>query len=412
MTPEVLYRWSTAAQLVSVLMIAVFFATLARSVHRAEVRWWAQAWWFDFVAVALTLFYWVVSPGAIGSFVIRALYVAGKLAFVLLLVQGAWAIRQPGAQWLALRVRVGLVLVAVVAAGTLLTSIADVGVATQSVMGLLFLWCGSALLRARPVVPAWLGLGFLVRGALGLVEATAYTWNGLPPGTFDPTTTNYIALFLGAHSSLDLTSEWLLALGGVLAITKRSQAEMELTNANLLAVQEQLRNVADRDPLTALANRRGLAQAFRSVYEHGAVLVFLDLDNFKSVNDTFGHAAGDRCLERFAIALRATFRPEDVLVRYAGDEFIAVCDGMDVAMAQSRVSAMRERLLADTDPPPIQFSAGVVAVGARENPAAVLEAADAAMYLDKKHRAQERASRASVAMRRTSEMLIKVVEPR
>ena len=408
MTPELLYRWSTAAQLVSVLLIALFYASLARSVNRAEVRWWALAWWFDLAAMALTLRYWVATPAHTEAVVIRSLYVAGKLAFVLLLVQGAWAVRTPGARWLSTGARVGLFLAALLAA-VMLPSVDSVGVFTQSMIGVLLLWCGVALLRARPGVSRWLALGFVVRGLLGLVESLAYAGHAMAPGTFSPETSRLIGLFLGAHSSLDLISEWVLALGGVLAITRRTQAEMESTNADLLLVQEQLRNVADRDPLTALANRRGLAQAFRNVYERGAVLVFCDLDNFKQVNDTFGHAVGDACLVRFATAFRDTFRPEDVLVRYAGDEFIAVCDGMDVAMAQARVAELRDRLQSDITPPPILFSAGVVAVGERENPAVVLEAADAAMYLDKKQRAQERASRATLAMRRTSEML-KVVD--
>jgi diguanylate cyclase (GGDEF)-like protein len=408
-TPELLYKWSTAAQLVSVLLIALFYASLARSVNRAEVRWWALAWWFDLAAMALTLRYWVATPAHTEAVVLRSLYVGGKLAFVLLLVQGAWAVRTPGAKWLSTGARVGLFFAALLVAALLLRSIDAVGVLTQSVMGVLLLWCGVALLRSRPAVPRWLALGFVIRGLLGLVESLAYAGHAMTPDTFSAETLRTIGLFLGAHSSMDLISEWVLALGGVLAITRRTQAEMESTNADLLLVQEQLRNVADRDPLTALANRRGLAQAFRNVYERGAVLVFCDLDNFKQVNDTFGHAVGDACLVRFATAFRDTFRPEDVLVRYAGDEFIAVCDGMDVAKAQERVAELRDRLQSDITPPPILFSAGVVAVGERENPAAVLEAADAAMYLDKKQRAQERASRATLAMRRTSEML-KVVD--
>ncbi len=405
MTPELLYQWSTAAQLVSVLMISLFYATLARSVNRAEARWWALAWWFDLAAMALTLRYWVATPSPAEAFVIRSLYVGGKLAFALLLVQGAMAVRKAGAVWLSATVRAALIVAAIIGAAVFLTGISRVGIATQSVIGVLLLGCGVALLRARRTVPVWLALGFLARGALGLIEAAVYAADALPAGTFSPETASFLKNFLGAHSSMDLIGEWVLALGGVLAITRRTQAEMESTNTDLLLVQEQLRNVADRDPLTALANRRGLAQAFRSVYESGAVLVFCDLDNFKTVNDTFGHAVGDECLVRFATAFRATFRPKDVLVRYAGDEFIAVCDGMDVGMAQARVNELRERLMAETERPQIMFSAGVVAVGERENPAAVLEAADAAMYLDKKHRAQERESRAMVAMRRTSEML-------
>jgi diguanylate cyclase (GGDEF)-like protein len=397
-----LYQWSTVAQLVTVLMIALFYTTLARSVRRSEVVWWQASWWWNFVALAATVAFWFFTFPPTGTSLIRGAYVGCKTASVLLLVQGALAMRQPGARWLSTRELTGVSLATALVGMLFLATVGRVGIAVQGPMGVLFLLCGVNLLRGRVELTRWLGVGFLLRGSFALVEAAAYLADSLPAGTLTAEQARLIQLFLGSHSAIDVVGEWLLALGGVLAITRRTQNEMESANADLRTVQDQLRNLADRDPLTSLANRRALAVAFRSVYDEGAALVFLDLDAFKIINDTMGHAVGDACLRRFADALRHSFRPEDVIVRYAGDEFVVVCAGADVGTAEARVDSMRDRLLQDPELPTIQFSAGVVALASHADADAALEAADSAMYENKKARAMDRASRPNIARARLS----------
>jgi diguanylate cyclase (GGDEF)-like protein len=379
-----LYQWSTAAQLISVLMIALFYATLARSLRRAEVQWWARAWWWNFAALCLTCVYWFFTPPPVASVILRSLYVAGKTAYALMLIQGAWALREAGATWLSKRTINIIVGMSVLVAGAFLTSINLVGIAVQGILGVLFLCCGTMLFRARAKLTAWLGIAFLARGSFAFVEAVAYGANTLPAGTFSPRVTSGIALFLGAHSSIDLAAEWLLALGGIVAVLRRGQKELESANDGLRRVQDELRRLVDVDPLTELANRRALPEAFRDVYDTGATLVFFDIDDFKQVNDTYGHPAGDDCLRRVASALRATFRPSDVVVRYAGDEFLVVCKGMDVPTANLRVERLRATLADVTrDDIPLEFSAGVVELQPRQDAEAALREADAAMYAAK-----------------------------
>jgi len=96
MTGALLYQWSTAAQLISVLMIALFYATLAQSLRRAEVLWWARGWWWNFGALSLACTYWFVTPPPVAAVVLRSLYVGGKAAYALMLIQGAWALRGRG----------------------------------------------------------------------------------------------------------------------------------------------------------------------------------------------------------------------------------------------------------------------------------------------------------------------------
>jgi GGDEF domain-containing protein len=112
----------------------------------------------------------------------------------------------------------------------------------------------------------------------------------------------------------------------VLALSERAQREMLRTNAELLAAQEGLRRLVDRDPLTALANRRSLPEVFRAVQPKGATLLFFDLDGFQAhQRPARGHQVGDECLKRFAAGpARELSDPRDAVIRYAGDEFLVV----------------------------------------------------------------------------------------
>ncbi|MEO5817952.1 MAG: GGDEF domain-containing protein [Gemmatimonadaceae bacterium] len=384
MTGVLLYQWSTAAQLISVLMIALFYATLARSLRRADVVWWARSWWCNFAALALAFTYWFFTPPPFGTIVVRALYVGGKFAYALLLIEGAWALRAPGGTWLSRRALSIIIGASVLLGAVVLSTINLVGIAVQGTMGVLFLWCGVVLFRERAKLAAWLGIAFLARGSFALVEAFAYGANTAPPGTFSPELASRIALFLGAHSSIDIAAEWLLALGGVVALARRSQDELQTANEGLLCVQGELRRLVDVDPLTELANRRVLPEAFRDVFMSGAALVFCDIDDFKQVNDTYGHPAGDVCLQRFAGALRTTFRPTDVIVRYAGDEFLVVCKGMELSLAHARVERLRAKLAeGGRTEIPLEFSAGIVELRPQQDAEEALRDADAAMYAAK-----------------------------
>jgi diguanylate cyclase (GGDEF)-like protein/PAS domain S-box-containing protein len=118
-----------------------------------------------------------------------------------------------------------------------------------------------------------------------------------------------------------------------------------------LAFETQLAHQANHDPLTGLPNRTLLAEYIAGRFRPGAgglACLFLDLDNFKVVNDSLGHAAGDELLIEVAKRLRATVRPGDLVARFGGDEFVVVCENVDesstVALAERVSLALAEPL--------------------------------------------------------------------
>jgi diguanylate cyclase (GGDEF)-like protein len=154
---------------------------------------------------------------------------------------------------------------------------------------------------------------------------------------------------------------------------------------------EALRHRALHDPLTKLPNRllvedrlaQALAKSARAGTRTG--VLFLDLDRFKAVNDTYGHLAGDRLLIAVADRLSSTLRPGDTLARVAGDEFLVVCEGIsDLGHAEqiaARIHGVLEAPFAiEPNALAISASIGVAVADPSERAADLVLHADGALY--------------------------------
>jgi len=180
--------------------------------------------------------------------------------------------------------------------------------------------------------------------------------------------------------------------------TERDTLQAELAAA--LRAKGALRELAYHDELTGLPNRGllydrlglAIAHAYRQA-SHLAVL-FLDLDDFKAVNDSLGHGSGDRLLVDLATRLRRSVRAGDTVARFGGDEFVVLLDGVSGAEDAAHVAAkVLEAVRA-----PFRLEGHGVSIGASvgvsvypadgTSPDALVRSADAAMYRDKHRRAQ------------------------
>jgi diguanylate cyclase len=164
--------------------------------------------------------------------------------------------------------------------------------------------------------------------------------------------------------------------------------------ARVRELEGELRRLSDEvstDALTQVANRRGLMQAFeveraRLERQGGDLAVaLLDIDNFKKLNDSLGHAAGDTALKALAERVRTSLRPVDLVARYGGEEFVVLLPGSPPDEAREALTRLQRALSAslfmhDEREVFVTFSAGVTAYRAGEAIEAALERADEAMY--------------------------------
>ena len=381
-----LWRWSTSVQLTSLAMATAFFALLAGASRRPELRSWTRAWFANFLALAVTSVYWVLQPASLFP-LISLLYLAAKAVFVALLMQGVWLMLHRAGRWYTTRQISAVVLIYAVTGAALCRDLVSIGILQHTVLGLTLVGFAIATWRSQQKSVQWLAAGIGIRGVLSLGESFAYVLQAVQPGAgLLGALVAPAGMFLSASSSFDTAAEWLMLLGAVLAVSDSIRRELQDANRDLVAAQEDLRRFADRDPLTALVNRRSLPEIFRAVQPNGALMLFFDLDGFKKINDLHGHAAGDVCLKLFAAALRDSFRPDDHVIRYGGDEFLVVATGLDEAGAQARVDEVRKRMLRTKEGESIcKFSVGMAVLEPGGHPEAALEAADARMY-KAKHR--------------------------
>ncbi len=183
-----------------------------------------------------------------------------------------------------------------------------------------------------------------------------------------------------------------------LAISRVAQAEREI--ADLKAELQEAITQVQVDQLTQVLNRRGLDESFARESarsdRHGAPLcvAMIDVDDFKRINDEYGHQVGDAALVHIASTLRRTLRPVDVVARYGGEEFAVLLPDSDEQAAMAAISRV-QRVLRTTLPrsglpmPALTFSAGIARRERGEYQAETISHADAAL-LDAKHAGKNR----------------------
>jgi diguanylate cyclase (GGDEF)-like protein len=167
-------------------------------------------------------------------------------------------------------------------------------------------------------------------------------------------------------------------------ISRREQLEQELRDSN-----QKLAQLSDTDDLTDLGNRRCLERFLEQQmiesqrYGDPLAIALVDIDHFKQVNDTFGHACGDKVLVAVAQQIRASIREADMAGRYGGEEFLVVFPRSDldeVVQVMERLQQKIGSVVVESVPGPITISGGIAAYNSGETLARFVSRADQLLY--------------------------------
>ena len=202
-------------------------------------------------------------------------------------------------------------------------------------------------------------------------------------------------LYLQYSSLYHLILEVLLGFGTVMQVMEEVMHELEWSNRQLTRARDQMEVLARIDPLTETLNRNGLY----SFIEHrkgsglrSGCVALVDMDDLKRINDSLGHAAGDAAIRALAKAIRSLIRPDDLLIRWGGDEFLILLFGVSLGEARRRLEDLMPAISSIVLPGSstavtLSVSCGIAPFSPDMRFDTAIEQADDAMYTEKqRHR--------------------------
>lgn len=175
---------------------------------------------------------------------------------------------------------------------------------------------------------------------------------------------------------------------------RTTQQKVRESEARIQELETELEKTSDlvrHDQLTGVLNRHGLEDMFEKeisrAQRHDTVMcvALLDIDNFKKLNDSLGHDAGDQALIHLSSVCKNTLRPQDTIARYGGEEFVILLPETNLEDATQVLTRLQRELtkrffMHDNDKVLITFSAGVTQMTEQDNQGSVIKRADEAMY--------------------------------
>jgi diguanylate cyclase (GGDEF)-like protein len=356
----------------AVLMIASMCLTLLRTAPRSPLVAWTAAWIALFIALMTLLAAFQIESA---SRILQPFYLFFEYAFGYLMVVGCREYATGKAlsskdAWMAPVLLVPALALPVFGHGQF-----NVFYPFHALIyAYLFFSAWRQLVGARPSARGRAGLRVL-KVALAILAlayaAYAPVFAAASKGWIDQN-----PAFLAFSPFYDMLMLTLLGFGVVMLTSGEVHSDLE-------KARDRLAGVAQQDHLTSAFNRHAFYQVLDR--DLSGTAVFADIDNLKSINDQFGHAAGDTAIRACATALRSHIRADDLLFRWGGDEFLVLLLGFSEADARRRLSNVNDLLrdihIAGTGGTmTVSISMGFAAFNSAESLDEVIRVADTAMY--------------------------------
>ncbi|HYU30609.1 MAG TPA: EAL domain-containing protein [Thermoanaerobaculia bacterium] len=387
--PLVLYGY--LAQAVGAVLLAAVLEAFHRHYRRDFLRHWAWSWWGFFLYLAGAALGLFLAPRMPPSAVLRVmtstLSLAGGFGQLALVLFGTWEVATgetipPSRVRRALGLLAGLAWVLVLLTVPLSPELRlNLRLGLRSLLAAAAFATASYLVFRRGSRP--LGVGRRILGASFFLYGAEHAHYAVTSVVEMITGRSFAHLPLMAMT--DLLLQTTMGLGMVIRLLEEERKQ-------LLAASEQIEHLAYHDALSGLPNRNlfldhlRLAIALAAREGRQVAVLFLDLDRFKTINDSLGHASGDELLRTVADRLRACLRQGDTVARLGGDEFTVllpeVADDLDaVKVAEKVLDRIRQPLTLQSREIVVTASIGISRFpGDGDAPEELVKKADVAMY--------------------------------
>jgi diguanylate cyclase (GGDEF)-like protein len=308
-------------QAIGTLLLALVLGQIARTFGWRYVRRWAWAWGAMFVAImAVRIYITTTSPWPWWL-----VYLLAQWLFLALLFAGC---RDLVDDPLPLKVLGYLIPLAIAVAILIVIAAPDFGalfIVEAAIVGIVIFICYLVLGRIERHTVAW----HMMRVPLALLGLLYFTY--VPLYTLQRR--GIIIPYLDSSSLADLLAAVLLGYGMVLIAAEAAHRELTDAVSALQIARDQLAIKANTDPLTAALSRHAFHAMPR---EMSGVVMMVDVDRLKSINDAEGHEAGDEAIRTVANAIRKRIRADDLLFRWGGDEFLVVMPHSPIDLVMQR----------------------------------------------------------------------------
>lgn len=376
-------------QATGALLMAGMCAALLRTVRRDPLTYWSVGWVALFVALE---WLWLANYFHVFERAGQSVYLFGEYLFAYLVIAGCrsqTAGGRPGRRelWL-IPVGVGL------AAWLPMFGGGDFNVffAVHTLIYAYLFFASFRILGSKVPNPRS-GMGVRVM-RLALLALTIHYAHYAPLFALSGLGVVSVSTPYLAYAPLyDLILQFMLMFGMVMVATGDTQHELEAANSALGRALDRLETMAQIDPLTSTLNRHAFSSwaedpERRKQRTIRGCAAFVDLDDLKTLNDRYGHPAGDAALQALATQLWSCLRPEDLLFRWGGDEFLILFFSASEREAQERLAPLQDKLRRTNlrgVPEPIDLAAsiGFAPFADIATLDGVIAAADSAMYRTK-----------------------------